>query len=48
MRLASVHNLHYYLDLTRGAREALLNGSFSGYYKEFHETLELGRGEGFS
>jgi queuine tRNA-ribosyltransferase len=48
MRLASVHNLHYYLELTRGAREALLNGSFSGYYKKFHETLELGRGEGFS
>ena len=48
LSLASIHNLHYYLGLTRGAREALLNGTFSGYYKEFHEMLEQGRDEGFS
>ncbi|MDR2725873.1 MAG: tRNA guanosine(34) transglycosylase Tgt [Candidatus Adiutrix sp.] len=48
LRLASVHNLHYYLELTGGARQALLNGTFSGYYKEFYETLERGRAEGFS
>jgi len=48
LRLASVHNLHYYLDLTGGAREALLKGTFSEYYKEFYETLERGRAEGFS
>ena len=48
MRLASVHNLHYYLDLTRGAREALLKGAFSEYYKKFHEALAQGRDEGFS
>ena len=48
MRLASVHNLQYYLDLVGGAREALLNGAFSGYYKEFYESLERGREDGFS
>ncbi len=46
MRLASLHNLQYYLDLVRGAREALLNGSFSGYYKEFYEALDRGKDEG--
>jgi len=48
MRLASVHNLHYYLELVGGARGALLKGTFSEYYKEFHETLERGRAEGRS
>ncbi len=48
MRLASVHNLHYYLDLVGGAREALLNGTFSGYYTEFYEDLDRGREDGFT
>ena len=48
LRLASVHNLTYYLDLVREAREALLKGFFSEYYKEFYETLARGREEGFS
>ena len=48
MRLSAVHNLQYYLDLVRGAREALLNGSFSGYYAEFYENLRQGREEGLS
>ncbi|MDR2934669.1 MAG: tRNA guanosine(34) transglycosylase Tgt [Candidatus Adiutrix sp.] len=48
MRLASVHNLKYYLDLTAGAREALLKGTFSEYYRNFHEGLEQGRAEGYS
>lgn len=42
MRLASLHNLQYYLDLVTGAREALLNGTFSGYYTEFYDNLRLG------
>jgi queuine tRNA-ribosyltransferase len=45
MRLASVHNLRYYLDLAGGAREALLNGAFSEYYTEFYENLRRGREE---
>jgi queuine tRNA-ribosyltransferase len=48
MRLASLHNLRYYLDLVGGAREALLNGTFSGYYTEFYEDLERGREDGFT
>lgn len=48
MRLASVHNLHYYLSLVGGAREALLKGTFSEYYTEFYEQLERGRQEGFT
>lgn len=39
LRLATWHNLYYYLSLVRGAREALLNGSFSSYYKEFYFYL---------
>lgn len=46
MRLASVHNLHYYMDLVGGARESLLKGTFSGYYTEFYDNLERGRDEG--
>ncbi|MDR2946586.1 MAG: tRNA guanosine(34) transglycosylase Tgt [Candidatus Adiutrix sp.] len=46
LRLASVHNLHYYLDLVGGARQALLNGSFSGYYTEFYNALDRGRQDG--
>lgn len=46
MRLASIHNLHYYLDLVGGARESLLNGSFSGYYRQFYDALDQGRQDG--
>lgn len=40
LRLASVHNLTYYLDLMRGARKALLEGRFMCYYKEFMGQIE--------
>ncbi|MDR1308877.1 MAG: tRNA guanosine(34) transglycosylase Tgt [Deltaproteobacteria bacterium] len=40
LRLASVHNLHYYLDLVAGARESLLKGRFSCYYKEFYDLQD--------
>jgi queuine tRNA-ribosyltransferase len=35
LRLATVHNLAYYLGLMRGARKALMEGRFMCYYKEF-------------
>jgi len=35
-RLASLHNLHYYLTLTRQAREAILAGRFESFKKEFY------------
>ena len=35
-RLASLHNLHYYLNLMRQARNAIIKGEFSKFYKEFY------------
>lgn len=39
-RLASIHNLKYYLNLTQGAREAILRGGFEEYKKEFYAKRE--------
>ena len=36
-RLASLHNLHYYLNLMKQAREAILQDKFSQFKKEFYE-----------
>ena len=35
-RLASLHNLHYYLGLMRQAREAILQGDYATFKKEFY------------
>ncbi|EDM24505.1 tRNA guanosine(34) transglycosylase Tgt [Caminibacter mediatlanticus TB-2] len=35
-RLASIHNLHYYLTLVKEAREAILEGKFKEFKKEFY------------
>ncbi len=35
-RLASLHNLHYYLSLVREAREAIIEGEFARFKKEFY------------
>jgi len=35
-RLASIHNLHYYLTLVKEAREAILKGKFKEFKKEFY------------
>jgi len=35
MRLASIHNLHFMLDLTRQAREAILEDKFSDFKKQW-------------
>jgi queuine tRNA-ribosyltransferase len=42
LRLASVHNLRYYIDLVTGARIALQEGRFACYYNEFNGLLEEG------
>ena len=34
MRLASIHNLHFLLDLTEGARQAIQDGRFESFRKE--------------
>jgi len=41
-RLASIHNLHFYLNLVRGARGAILSGNWSAYKKE--RLQEIGNG----
>ncbi len=40
--LASIHNLHYYVNLMREVREALDGGDFAGFAKRFRE--DRGRG----
>jgi queuine tRNA-ribosyltransferase len=35
LRLISLHNLHFYLDLARRAREAIENGSFAQFRRDF-------------
>lgn len=40
-RLASIHNLHYYLRLTQGAREAILQGEFKAYRQKFYSLREM-------
>jgi len=35
MRLISLHNLQFYLDVARHAREAILEGSFASFRREF-------------
>jgi queuine tRNA-ribosyltransferase len=39
LRLLSAHNLRFLLELTRGAREAILRGSFEGYKRDCLERL---------
>jgi len=36
-RLASLHNLHYYLNLMKQMREAILNKNFANFKKEFYQ-----------
>ena len=40
--LASIHNLHYYVNLMREAREALEVGEFAGFEKRFREDRQRG------
>ena len=40
--LASVHNLHYYVNLMREAREALEAGTFAAFARQFREDRARG------
>jgi len=40
-RLATIHNLHYYLTLMKEAREAILNKNFENFKKEFYQKRGL-------
>ena len=39
IRLLSLHNLRFVIDLTRGARDAIRRGSFDPYKRDFLERL---------
>ena len=39
-RLASIHNLAFYLALVRKAREAILKGEFAQFYRDFYAEFE--------
>ncbi len=39
-RLASIHNLYYYLELMREVREAISNGNFKEFKREFYRKRE--------
>ncbi|MES2026058.1 MAG: tRNA guanosine(34) transglycosylase Tgt [Pseudomonadota bacterium] len=41
-RLNTIHNLHYYLDLMREMREAISEGRFQLFVKQFHEDRARG------
>jgi queuine tRNA-ribosyltransferase len=38
-RLATIHNIHYYLDLVNKAREAIINKKFKEFKKEFYSKI---------
>ena len=40
--LASIHNLHYYLNLMREVREALDEGRFDAYARQFQADRAAG------
>jgi queuine tRNA-ribosyltransferase len=40
MQLASIHSLHFYLELITKAREAIVSGKFSDFKKDFGAKLE--------
>ncbi|NPA88223.1 MAG: tRNA guanosine(34) transglycosylase Tgt [Epsilonproteobacteria bacterium] len=39
-RLASIHNLHYYLNLVKKARKAIIEGRFKEFKKEFYSKRQ--------
>ncbi len=43
-RLATIHNLHFYLRLVKEARVAILEGDFPRFRKAFYAQLETGAG----
>ncbi|HRD86553.1 MAG TPA: tRNA-guanine transglycosylase, partial [Rubrivivax sp.] len=42
--LASIHNLHYYVDLMRELRQALDQGRFADWRRQFHADRARGVG----
>jgi len=40
-RLATIHNLHYYLNLVKNARVAIMEGRFKEFKKEFYSLRDM-------
>jgi queuine tRNA-ribosyltransferase len=40
LRLLSLHNLRFVLGLARGARDAIVRGTFAGYKRDRIEALQ--------
>ena len=45
MRLNTLHNLQFYLDLVRGARQAILEGRYPAHARDFLARYNEGQGE---
>ena len=45
-RLATIHNLHYYLELMRTMRAAIAQGTFEAFVQTFHRERARGVGDG--
>lgn len=43
--LLTIHNLHYFLSLMRGAREAIMTGRYGEYRERCQSTRKMGPGE---
>lgn len=41
LRLASIHNLHFYMDLVQSARQSVLNGSFQEWKRTFFNQYRI-------
>ena len=41
-RLCTIHNLHYYLNLVRSAREAILESRFDAWRRAYYSEYEIG------
>ena len=44
LRLATIHNLWYYLNLVRGARAAIIRGEFAQFRQSFYEAKKMSGG----
>jgi queuine tRNA-ribosyltransferase len=40
--LASIHNLHYYLELMQAMRQAIAQGRFATWRQQFHADRQRG------
>ncbi len=41
LRLNSLHNIHFFIELTKKAREALINGTFESFRNEFYARYPI-------